>query len=189
MTKTGQQRCPSLLTSCPRSSAIGGAGGLLHLGFPFRTQDSRAFNARHSQGTTQRASARVRRAPSTGYTGGWPLPEVTKITCLPLRTRASICSTRAPSRPSASLLSLPLVTQAVPICARQAVKVSVGLAPAAAVCVCVLQREQCEASCHCHCELGNLVQIETSSCSNRGTGHCEILRHSCARAALLATAG
>ena len=102
-----------------------------HSGAP----DSRACNAQHSQGRHRAkcASAGVRHALPTGYTGAWCLPEVTKITCLPLRTRASICSTRAPSRPSASLLSLPLVTQAVPICAGQAIKFSKGLAPAADV--------------------------------------------------------
>ncbi len=43
-------------------------------------------------------------------------PEVTRMISLPPLTRVSSCSTRAPSRPRASLLSCPLVTQAVPIC-------------------------------------------------------------------------
>ena len=42
-------------------------------------------------------------------------PEVTRMISLPPLTRVSSCSTRAPSRPRASLLSCPLVTQAVPI--------------------------------------------------------------------------
>ena len=41
-------------------------------------------------------------------------PDETRIICLPLLTRASNCSTSAPSRPKASLWSLPRVTTAVP---------------------------------------------------------------------------
>ena len=43
-------------------------------------------------------------------------PLVTRMTCLPLLTRASSCSTRAPRRPRANLWSLPRVTTAVPTC-------------------------------------------------------------------------
>lgn len=44
------------------------------------------------------------------------IPEVTRMISLPPLTRVSSCSTRAPRRPRANLLSCPLVTQAVPIC-------------------------------------------------------------------------
>ena len=43
-------------------------------------------------------------------------PLVTRMICLPLLTRASNCSTRAPSLPKARRLSFVLVTTAVPTC-------------------------------------------------------------------------